>query len=155
MILRKALVGLALAALAGAPIALHAEDCEGAPSANKLTLVVEGVRSNKGLMAASLYPDDKSQFLVSNGALKVWRVPAQAPTTRMCIWLKTPGTYAVAVYHDANANHKLDIGMLGPSEDYGFTRNPRILFSKPSLASVRFPAAGPDTIQHIRLDHGH
>ena len=149
-----ALLGLLAAGLA-APLASHAEECEGAPSANKLSIVIEGVRSSQGQMTASLYPDDKSVFLAKNGALKVWRVPAEAQSTKMCIWLKAPGTYGVAVYHDANANGRLDLGMLGPSEDYGFSRNPRILFSKPSLASVRFPAAGAETTLHIRLNRGH
>lgn len=138
-----------------APPASHAEACEGAPSANKLTIVIEGVRSTRGQITASLYPDDKSTFLAKNGALKVWRAPAEAPSTEMCIWLKAPGTYGVAAYHDANANDRLDLGMLGPSEDYGFSRNPRIMFSKPSLASVRFPTTGADTIVHIRLNRGH
>jgi uncharacterized protein (DUF2141 family) len=150
-----AFLGLAAAALAAAPLASHAQECEGAPSGNRLSIVIEGVRSNQGQMTASLYPDDKTQFLAKNGALKVWRVPAEAPVTRMCIWLKAPGTYGVAVYHDANANGRLDMGMIGPSEDYGFSRNPRILFSKPSLASVRFPATGAETTIDIRLDRGH
>ncbi len=148
-------MGLAAAALAGAPLAAHAEDCEGAPSANKLSIVIEGVRSGHGQMTASLYPDDKTAFLAKNGALKVWRVSAEAPVTKMCIWLKAPGTYGVAVYHDANANGRLDLGMLGPSEDYGFSRNPHIMFSKPPLASVRFPATGAETTIHIHLDRGH
>ena len=153
MTLDKILLGLGLAVATAGPFAASAQDCEGTPGAAKLSIVIEGVRSNKGLMTASLYPNDKSQFLAKDGALKVWRVPAQAPITAMCIWLKAPGTYGVAVYHDANANHKLDLGMLGPSEDYGFSRNPRILFSKPSLASVRFPATAAETTVHIRLNH--
>jgi uncharacterized protein (DUF2141 family) len=149
-----AVFGLMAAGLA-APLASHAEECEGAPTANKLSIVIEGVRSNQGQMTASLYPDDKTAFLAKNGALKVWRVAAEAPSTTMCIWLKAPGTYGIAVYHDANANGRLDLGMLGPSEDYGFSRNPRILFSKPSLASVRFPTTGAETTLDIRLDRGH
>ncbi len=149
------LAGLAATALAATPLASHAEDCEGAPTATKLSIAIENVRSAKGQMTASLYPDDKSEFWVKGGALKVWRVPAQAPVTTMCIWLKAPGVYGLAIYHDANANGKLDLGMLGPTEDYGFSRNPRILFSKPSLASVRFPTTGGETTIHIRLNRGH
>jgi len=143
----------ALAALALAPLGAHAQDCQGAPGPAKLSIVVEGVRSNKGLMTASLYPGDKSQFLIKNGALKVWRVPAQAPTTKMCIWLRGPGTYAVAIYHDTNSNHRLDIGMFGPTEAYGFTNNPRILFAKPSYESVKFQARAGETTVRIRLNN--
>ena len=143
----------AAAALALAPVGAHAEDCQGVPGAAKLSIVVEGVRSNKGLMTASLYPGDKSQFLIKDGALKVWSVPAQPPATRLCIWLRGPGTYAVAIYHDVNSNHRLDIGMFGPTEAYGFSNNPRILFAKPSYESVKFQARAGETAVHIRLNH--
>ena len=150
---KTATLALALSILTTVPAISRAAECEGTPSATKLSIVVEGVQSNKGLMTASLYPNDKSQFLQRNGALKVWRMPAQSPVTQMCIWLKAPGTYAIAVYHDANSNHKLDIGMLGPTEDYGFSRNPHIFFSKPSLGSVRFAVPPGETTVHIRLNH--
>ncbi len=150
---KTATLALALSILTTVPAISRAVECEGTPSATKLSIVVDGVQSNKGLMTASLYPNDKSQFLQRNGALKVWRIPAQSPLTQMCIWLKAPGTYAVAVYHDANSNQKLDIGMLGPTEDYGFSRNPHIFFSKPSLGSVRFAVPAGETTVHIRLNH--
>jgi uncharacterized protein (DUF2141 family) len=142
----------ALAGLALAPVGAQSQDCQGAPAAAKISIVIEGVASNKGLMTASLYPGDKSQFLIKNGAVKVWSVPARAPTTRMCIW-RTPGVYAVAVYHDANANHKFDVGIFGPTEAYGFSRNPRILFSKPSFDSAKFEIKAGETTVHIRLNH--
>ena len=142
----------AAAALALAPLCAHAEDCQGVPGAAKLSIIVEAVRSDKGLMTASLYPGDRSQFLIKNGALKVWSVPAQAPATKMCIWLRAPGTYALAVYHDVNSNHRLDLGMFGPTEDYGFSNNPRIMFAKPSFESVKFPAKAAETTVHIRLN---
>ncbi|MGI8842030.1 MAG: DUF2141 domain-containing protein [Caulobacteraceae bacterium] len=148
-----AAAGAAWVGFALSPALASAEDCQGAPTAAKLSVVVEGVRSDRGLMTASLYPDDKSQFLIKDGALKVWRVPARAPTTRMCIWLRGPGGYALAVYHDANANHKLDLGVFGPTEAYGFTNNPRILFAKPSFWSVRFQAKAGETVVHVRLNN--
>ena len=64
--------------------------CAGTPGEAKLILEIEGARSDKGLMTASLYPGDKSQFLAKNGALKVWSERARTPATRMCIWLKAP-----------------------------------------------------------------
>lgn len=140
-----------LLGLATAPAAARAGDCEGSPSAARLTIVVEGVRSDQGLMTASLYPNDKSQYLVGKGALKVWRVPAHTPETRMCIWLKGPGIYALAIYHDANANLKLDRNLFGPTEGYGFSNNPRIAFAPPALGSVAFAAAAGETTVHIHL----
>lgn len=151
----KPIAALAAAAVVGvalAPAATRAQDCPGTPGNARLLVVVEGVRSAKGLMTATLYPDDKSQFLVKKGSLKVWSEPAAAPTTSMCLWLKGPGTYALAVYQDTNSNHRLDIGLFGPTEPYGFSNNPRIAFSKPSLQSVLFQAGEGDTTVHVRLN---
>ncbi len=147
--LRLASLAIALT-FAGA--AAHAQACEGTPSANRLTLIVDDVTSAKGEMTGTLYPDDKSKFLVANGSLKVWRVPATAPSTSLCIWLPAPGTYAVAIYQDINSNGKFDVGTFGPKEPYGFSNNPRILFSKPSYDKVKFQATGAETTLHIRLN---
>jgi len=60
------LLGLGVAAFTAAPLASQAEECEGAPSANKLSILIEGVRSSRGQMTASLYPDDKTKFLAES-----------------------------------------------------------------------------------------
>jgi uncharacterized protein (DUF2141 family) len=131
----------------------QAQDCDGAPSTARLLITVEGVKSDSGLMTATLYPNDKRRFLVKNGALKVWRNRSRAPKTEMCTWLPSPGIYAVGVYHDANAHLKFEVGPLGPTEGYGFTNNPRILFSKPSLDSVRFYAHPGDNMVRVKLHY--
>jgi uncharacterized protein (DUF2141 family) len=138
--------------LALCPAIAHAESCQGAPTAAKLIVLVDGVRSSRGLMTGSLYPGDKSQFLVKNGALKVWSVPAAAPQTRMCIWLRGgPGAYAFAVYHDANSNGRWDHSLLGAIEGFGFSNNPRTMFSAPSYEQTKFQAKGAETTLHVRL----
>jgi len=110
------------------------------------------VNSAKGQVTSSLYDADKSQFLVKNGAIKVWSTPAEAPETRMCIWLRDgPGTYALAVYHDANMNGKWDHNLLGGIEGFGFSDNPHVLFSAPKFEDVKFEAkAGVNTL-HVHL----
>ncbi len=138
-----------MAALAAAPA--RAQECEGAPGPARLNILVEGVNSDRGLMTASLYPGDKTQFLIKNGALKVWSVPAKAPTTSLCIWLKAPGTYAVAVYHDANSNHRWDHSLFGRTEGIGFSKNPRLFLGPPSYEATVFQAGEGDTTIHIRL----
>ncbi|MEP6968384.1 MAG: DUF2141 domain-containing protein [Pseudomonadota bacterium] len=150
--LSRPIAALLGAALTGMALGAHAQECVGTAGTARLLIIVERVDSARGLMTASLYPNDKSQFLVKRGALKVWSEPAAAPTTRMCIWLKGPGTYALAVYHDANANHRFDVGLFGPTEAYGFSNNPRIAFSKPSLQSVAFEAKEGDTTVRVRLN---
>jgi uncharacterized protein (DUF2141 family) len=131
--------------------ALALAACQGAPTGAKLEISIDNAHSSRGLMTGSLYPGDPSQFLVKNGALKVWSVPASAPQTRMCIWLHGPGTYAFAVYHDENSNGKWDHSVLGRIEGFGFSNNPRTLFSAPTYNQVKFQAVGAVTILHVRL----
>ena len=145
---RAALIGCAaLLTTAGAA----AQTCEGTPSDNKLSIIVEGISSDKGQITSTLYPNDQAKFLVAGGSLKVWRTPTAVPQTAMCIWLPGPGTYALVVYHDANLNGKWDHNLLGTFEGIGFSNNPHLGFSKPPLSKVTFDATGPETILHVRL----
>jgi len=127
-----------------------AQTCAGTPSDNKLSIIVEGITSDKGDITSTLYPNDQAKFLVAGGSLKVWRTPAQAPETDMCIWLPGPGTYALVVYHDANSNGKWDHKLLW-FEGIGFSNNPSLGFSKPALSKVTFDASGAETTLHVRL----
>lgn len=131
---------LVLTALA-APAAAQSESCTGAPSDTRLYVNVSNVRNANGLIAVTLYADIRKKFLAKRGSLYVGRVPAVAGTTRVCIHLPAPGTYALAVYHDQDANRKLNRSGLGlPKEAYGFSNNASTLFGLPSFGSVRFVA---------------
>ena len=130
----------ALAAPA-APALAQGEGCTGKPSDTRLFVTVSNVRNNNGLIAVTLYADDRKRFLAKRGSLYVGRVPAHAGTTRVCIHLPKPGTYALAVYHDQDANRKLNRSGLGlPKEGYGFSNNASTVFGLPNFSSVRFAA---------------
>ena len=140
--------------LAMAPGAARAQDqgeCQGEPSDAKLRVVVEGVRNAKGEMTATLYGADPARFLKSKGELKVWRDPTHPPEQTLCVWLPGPGTYAVALYQDSKGNHHFDHGAFGPTEAYGFSRNPRLFFGPPSLGQTMFKAAEGETTVRVRL----
>jgi uncharacterized protein (DUF2141 family) len=144
---------LLLVSSAMAPGSARAQTpCQGDPSSAKLHVMVEGVKDIGGLMTATLYGDDPEKFLKSAGELKVWREPAKAPTTEMCLWLPGPGTYAVAIYHDNKSVKRFTRGPLGlPNQGYGFSRNPRLRLGPPALKSASFPAAAGDTTVNIKL----
>lgn len=152
MSLCKSITALAASITVICPALGHAQSCQGEPTANRLDVEIEGVRSAKGLMNATLYAGDPAQFLKKNGAVKVWTAPAASPVTHMCIWLKWgPGTYALAVYHDANANGRWDHNLLGTIEGFGFSNNPHVVFSAPSFDQAKFEARGAQTTLHVRL----
>ena len=149
--IRRLLAATWIACLAGTGLA-SAAPCQGDPTSAKLEITIDNVDQSQGLMTASLYPGDPTQFLIKNGALKVWSVPAEAPVTHMCIWLpKGPGVYAFAVFHDANSNGKWDHALLHKIEGFGFSNNPHTTFSAPSYESVKFHAGPGETVLHVRL----
>jgi uncharacterized protein (DUF2141 family) len=126
--------------------------CGGPQSATRLFVVVTNIASAEGLIAITLYPDDRSRFLARRGSLHVVRVPAQSPTLRACVHLPTPGSYAVAVYHDTNGNRRFDRTGIGlPAEDYGFSNDPAVLLGLPSFRSTRFTITGDGQEISVRL----
>lgn len=142
-------VGLGGAARAGggAPAG-----CAGPVSNTWLTISVEQVHNSAGFIVLTLYPDDPVRFLKPMGSLYVVHVPAQAGVTQACLYVPNPGVYGLALYHDANGNGKLDRNGFGiPREGFGFSNNPRILFSAPKLKSVRLAVNGPGATTRIRM----
>jgi len=140
-----------LGAIALASPALADEGCEGvrAAGSSKLTVQVNGVRSPRGEVAITVYPDDKRRFLSKGGKLARVRVRA-ASTVRACFWLP-PANYEVAVYHDANGDHDFDRTIVGlPAEGFGFSNDPETKIGLPPISAVRFrlpPGEGSTVIQ--------
>lgn len=153
--LTAALLATALAAPAqaqAAPAQTAPAGCTGPASATWLHVVVNGVRSDIGLVAVTLYADDSSKFLIKHGSLYVGRVDAHSGTTRACIFVPKPGIYALALYHDANGNGQFDRTGLGlPAEGFGFSNNPATLAGLPSFKSVRIAVPKPGLTTHITL----
>lgn len=128
--------------------------CTGPESTTWVRVLVEGVRSDHGLVAVTLYADDSRKFLVKHGSMYVGRVKADKGTTEACIFVPHPGTYAFAIYHDANGNQKFDRTMIGlPAEAYGFSNNPNTFFGLPSFGSVRTRITHSGQTLKIRLTY--
>lgn len=147
---------LAAGLLAGPAAASGAApaDCTGPASSHWLSLTIDNLRNGKGVVILTLYPDDKARFLRPMGSLYVTRVPARAGTSQACIFVPQAGAYALALYHDENDNGRIDRNGLGiPREGFGFSNNPKIVMSAPSLKSVRFVAGPAGTPLRIRMKY--
>jgi uncharacterized protein (DUF2141 family) len=129
-----------------------AAECAGEPSATKLTVQVSGLRSAKGLIAVTLYPDVQKRFLAPKGKLLRDRPPSKTPVTTACFWLPKPGHYVLAVYHDENGDKDFNRTIIGmPAEGFGFSNNPSTKTGLPSFKSVRFEAGPGESEQRITL----
>lgn len=134
------IIGLCLAAgPAAASETLHLS-CTGA--ANEVRVVVKDVKKSVGLITAELYVNDESVFLTDEGRAVRMRVAARAPETAFCLHAPDADDYALAIYHDQNANMRLDKGALGiPAEPYGVSNNPRMRFAPPKVVDALFAVA--------------
>ena len=146
------LLGLTLALAAAQDAAAQAPACTGPESAVKLYVDVEGVREAQGLIAVTLYADERSKFLAKGGSLYVGRVPASAGTTSVCIFLPSTGTYALGVYQDLDSDRHYDRTGVGlPAEPFGFSNNPRVFLGMPNWGSVRLGVPRTDLRTTVRL----
>ena len=148
----------AIAALLPAPIGVcepsnpGLQTCAADPTGVRLQIEVAGVRSNEGLIAITIYPDDRRRFLVHLGQIGILRTPARSPITHVCAALPAPGRYAVVVYHDANGDMMFNRTGLGlPAEDYGLSNNPPTFFGLPQFESVLTPIKPGDNAIRIEL----
>lgn len=121
----------------------------GATPVASLEVQVTGLRSAKGVLQLCLTPDAGAFPDCGKGAGIKRTVSAASPHIRF--EGLAPGSYAVAIIHDANANAKLDT-MLGiPKEGFGFSRNPAIGFGPPRFAAAQFAVGPGGEVQQIRM----
>ena len=134
-----------------APEAAAAQSCAGTPGAGKVRLSVTAteIRSARGDMVFTLYPDDSRRFLAKGGKLARVRTQAQAPATFACFWV-TPGSYAVATYHDENSDHDFNRTLFTIKEGFGFSTDAPTTLGLPNLSRVRFPVSASGSAIRVR-----
>ncbi len=122
---------LALATLI-APVASDAA------SGVTIDVTLSGLRNAKGQVLVCLATNPKSFPDCSKdpGAQKK-SVPATNGSTVRFTGVG-PGTYAIAIVHDENANNKMDLSLFLPKEGWGLSRNPKTRMGKPKFSSSAF-----------------
>jgi uncharacterized protein (DUF2141 family) len=139
----------------GAAVASVGRACEGRPTGTRLIVQVGRLRSNQGEVAVTVYPSDRRRFLAPHGKLLRVRAKADAPMTQACFYLPRPDAYAVAVYHDANANRDFDRNAVGlPVEGYAFSNDAPSKVGAPSFEAARFTAKSGDTVLRVKMRYG-
>ena len=106
-----------------------------------LTIRVDNVESNDGQLRVALY--DGAGWM--KRPVQTAAVEAVAGTTTVQFKDLAPGEYALAVFHDANGNGRLDRNGMGmPVEMAGFSKDAQGFMGPPAFEAARFalPAAG-------------
>lgn len=108
------------------------------PNSSQIRVTVDGV-SPKGLLTVELYEPSKRSFLKKASRLQRIRVPAEEGQQTVCFREQPPGSYAVATYHDIDADHDLDQKWNGmPKEPFGLSTNPKLRFGFPKFEQAAF-----------------
>ena len=123
-----------------------------AETTTKLTVVVNGIRHQKGDICFRVYASEKGFPMsdtseVQSGCVKI----TGSSITKNFQSLK-PGTYAVAVVDDQNGDYKLNSNFLGiPQEGFGVSKNPTISArtGAPKFQQASFPLRKDTTINIV------
>ncbi len=109
---------------------------EKVPSSTKTTLTVKitDIRHDSGhlILCLSNEPDEFLTACIQEGKINV----NGEKQLSMSFDNLDAGTYAISLFHDTNENGSLDTNFMGiPSEDFGFSNNPSLLFGAPKFKS--------------------
>jgi uncharacterized protein (DUF2141 family) len=133
---RSRAVRAGLIALAALPL------CGAGEPGGEVSITVTGLRNTRGLVLACLTAQPRAFPNCSKDpAARSAIVPASA-TVRIDFGPVPPGRYAIALIHDENANHKLDMALIVPREGYGFSRDAPVMMGPPKFAAAAFDVAG-------------
>lgn len=121
-------------------------------SSTSLTVQVNGFRSQNGQLCLSLY--SKAQGFPNSASGAIQAQCLKAETSTVTFQNLHSGSYAVAVFHDANGDGTLNRNLIGiPTEGFGFSRNPRILTGPPAFSDSAVFVAGPGQNIDIKLNY--
>ncbi len=103
-----------------------------------LTIHLDGVKSQEGHFYVALY-DHEDTFRKEELVFRELILPLNEFDGKLVFEDMPEGYYAVALFHDVNANGKLDTRFPGiPKEPYGFSNNPKITFKAPNFNKCKF-----------------
>lgn len=117
-----------------------------------MTVEIAGLRDTKGSVRLCLTSDAKAFPVCTKANSKNATVAAGHSAVRYTFTGVTPGTYAIAAFHDTNNNGKLDRSLGIPREGFAFSNNPAMRPRAPTWAEARFQVAG-DVTQKLKLKY--
>ena len=140
--LRHAAVGAVAAVAVLVPAAVEA---------GQVTIHIQGVRSDSGLVRIGVFSDE-------DGFPRSGRIAGQSVEARQGDVIATfddlaPGVYAIAIHHDEDGDGEFDTTFIGlPDEGYGFSNDAPVVFGPPKFeeAAISVVADGVTTELRVR-----
>lgn len=121
--------------------------------AASIDVSISNLRSAKGdvLLCLSTNPKYFPDCRKDSKARKIKVSAANAQSVK--INSVKPGTYAIALVHDENANGKMDMRLFLPREGFGFSRNPKIGMGPPKFKSAQFTVGSDDVKYAVKMKY--
>lgn len=107
---------------------------------------IAGLRDSRGAVRLCMTSRADS-FPVCAPGSKTASVPARKGTVRYEFPEVPDGDYALAAFHDANGNGKLDRSLGIPREGFAFSQNPPLRPRAPTFKETRFTVKGHADLQ--------
>jgi len=140
----------ALALVLAAGVGLEAAEAQ---QGNTISVVVSGLRNNKGDVRCGLH-NSASTFPKDGQEYKGVIAPIVNQTATCTFTDVPPGVYAVAYFHAENGETKLRTGMFGqPLEGYGFSRNASGTMGPPSFNAAAYTYSGGATTWPVTITY--
>ncbi len=118
--------------------------------AQKLTIEFDNIRNNEGVISVTVYENDENwldeegdylEYIFPKDSLKDGKMTAS-------IELEKPGTYAIAVLDDEDADGEMRYNFIGyPREGFGFSNNIHVWLSRPKFDECLLDIKNDTTIR--------
>ncbi len=117
-----------------------------------ITLKVTDIEEAKGLMAIAIY--NSSEAYAGSEEVFIAKSIDVDSIGFTIVFTDIPhGSYAIAVFHDMDGNHKHNTNWIGiPKEPFGFSNNAKGKMGPPDFEDVVFELTG-DMVLNIKLIH--
>lgn len=125
---------------------------ESVQGTSTVELKITNIKSSSGKIHVAFYDQEESFKKSKNPYLLKKFDSTEEAELQVQIEGVPPGKYAIAIYHDVNANEDLDKNFFGiPKEPYGFSNNPKAKWSAPRFNEIAFDVKESSTAVSIIL----
>lgn len=121
------------------------------PQRTTVLVDVVGLRSHKGLIQACLTADPVTFPDCEKDPQALHQTVPAASNDVIAFQHVLPGRYAVALFHDENANGRMDKMLMMPREGFGFSRDAPIRFGPPRFSAAAFTLGETQLTTSIRM----
>lgn len=116
------------------------------PASHSVIVEIAGLRDSHGVVRMCMTRRAESFPVCAPGSQSA-SVPARKGAVRYEFKDVPDGEYAVAVFHDANGNGKMDRSLGIPREGFAFSQNPPLRPRAPTFKECRFTLKGQAALQ--------